>query len=199
MNYELEILCKNGSWEQIVNKVGKDTHLWNECLFFACIYGRTEIADLAIVRGANDFNNGLYYACRYGFMELVDMMIEFGANNWNLGYKGACNGGYREIVRFMVEKGVTNYHEGFMYACFYGYKDIVQYIMSIYRYAKESLWLHHGVCLYRWVDMIKYVYGKSLKDYRDMYDMKHVLCNVTIDNIEQIKVKLFDRNLFVVN
>lgn len=79
----------------------------NAGLIYACNGGNTNIVQLMIERGANNWDYALSGACEYGHMDIVEHMIEKGATDWNWGLFYSCKGGHMAIVRLMIEKGAT--------------------------------------------------------------------------------------------
>ena len=49
----------------------------------------------------------MYVACLTGNMEQVELAIQKGATNWNSGLAEACRGGQMEMAEFMIRKGAT--------------------------------------------------------------------------------------------
>ncbi len=55
----------------------------NDCLAFACEFGREKIAKMMLKLGATDVEDGLVLACQNNEKEMCELMIKHGACNWN--------------------------------------------------------------------------------------------------------------------
>lgn len=112
-----------------------DSNEWNECLYGACKGGHLELAELAISKGATDFNLGLYGACAVGHLGLAELMISKGAEDFNRGLHGACHKGHFELATFMICKGATNFNHGLYGACYGGRLELAKFM--IFKGAKD--------------------------------------------------------------
>lgn len=87
---------------------------YNEYMFDACIYGRTNIVKLMIEYGADNWNDGLYYACKCGGdsgVEIIKLMVQHGANDWNKGLRGSQKGNSVKTAELMIQYGANNFEE----------------------------------------------------------------------------------------
>jgi ankyrin repeat protein len=207
MSYSLEkLLCERGSLEDIVNS--SDELDWSECLVHACNYNRKDVAKLAISNGANvNAQDLVYNMCIHGDIEMVNILIENGLSDRYFRYVflSACNYGHRDIAKLMMDKGIDDYKEGLRSACIDGFKDIVQDILSRYKCAYMTFDVFYAIFVHRWVDMIcKRVYFNStahyyIKNIKKCYDVFEVFETSVGDQISNMNIKLFDRNLFCVS
>ena len=81
----------------------------------------------------------LWISCQRGSTEIVNLLISKGENEWSCGLGGACEGGNIEIIKLMMSKGATkceycgvdhgfDYWYDLMYTtikCINGYKFVI--------------------------------------------------------------------------
>jgi hypothetical protein len=89
-------------WIDVIN-----SREWNWGLYGACKGGHLSLANLIIIKGANNWNSGLRGACVGGHLELANLMISKGANDWDWALTGACNGDHINLVITMILEGAT--------------------------------------------------------------------------------------------
>lgn len=95
--------CYRGDHLSIIKS--KKNELWlNQGFRSACKGGHKELAELMIIKGADDYNIGLYNTCRGGHKELVELMIIKGASDWNRARNAGRQGGHQELVELMIPK-----------------------------------------------------------------------------------------------
>jgi hypothetical protein len=164
-----------------------------------------------------------YYVCRRGDMSSVISMINNGENNWNGGLIGACAGGHRYIVKLLIDKGATAWLYIFNNACKSGdlvivkmivdkcgnmlnkyewwlgmvhalrqkHKDVAEFLLPNCTLDRRIIFLAGSIDL-----IVRIVYKTVLNDIRVIrFDVVEFLKEPLEMNC-QVKVKLFDRNLF---
>ena len=58
----------------------------------------------------------MLYAVRAGHTNIVELMLEAGADDYNWAASEAAKNGYTDIVKLMLDMGATNYREALYYA-----------------------------------------------------------------------------------
>ncbi len=102
----------------------------NAELYTACLKGDIEMVELAIKKGAYDFNIGLQNACRGGHKEIVELMIRKGADNYNYGMRYASEGGHLDIIELMIEKGAKHFTWSLLAACVRDHNHIMKLMLD---------------------------------------------------------------------
>lgn len=93
--------------------------------------GNTELIDLFISRGANEWNDALEYAAMGGYKNIIDFLIQKGANNWQNGLNGATAGGQNKLIDFFISKGAEIGLHVELIAKSSGNKDTIAYIEKL--------------------------------------------------------------------
>ena len=136
--------CENGDLEMISYTITTQ-NFWNVpyvCsvgLTYACNFGRLNVIEFLISKGANNLDDGLAGACICGHLNVIEFLILKGANNWNRGLASACKGGHFEVVKLMISKGANFWNWGLNCACQYGHMEIAE--LMIFKGAKYDY--HH--------------------------------------------------------
>lgn len=94
-------------------------------LAHACLEGNKKMVELAISKGANDWDWGLTNACRGGHKEIALLMISKGATCLKWGLIIACGEGHKELAELMISKGANNLQAGLEHACMKNRKALV--------------------------------------------------------------------------
>lgn len=153
--------CKNNNLDEICKIASQRGYNW--VLREACVERCINIINLAIEKGANDFDQALYGACEGGNMEIVNLMIEKGAK---IGYSilfWACLGGHIEIINLMIKKGAKNFNDGFYGACQGGDMRIVE--LMIGKGANDFNLGLYGACLRGHMNIVLYMIEKGANNY----------------------------------
>lgn len=129
----LEDVCERGDFKMakfvIKNCINeKNNNRFRNGFISACMGGYTEIVELMITNGVNDWNAGLRYACRGGHFEIVEFLISKGADDWYDGFDSACKKKSVEIAKFMISKGV-DLDFALITASEYSFLEIVKFII----------------------------------------------------------------------
>lgn len=77
--------------------------LWDLVLCEACSVGRTQVAGLAISRGATCLNEALFHACRSDQLQAATMLLARGATNALDCLRTACLWGQFDVAKFLME------------------------------------------------------------------------------------------------
>lgn len=77
-------------------------------LYWGAYYGNFEIVNLAINKGATNFNVGLSQAASSGNLELVKYFIDIGANDFDSALFEACSNNDLQIAQLLIQNGASN-------------------------------------------------------------------------------------------
>jgi len=102
-------------------------------LNYACQWGRHDIVQFMLKKGATDYSTALCSACTGGQMDLVQLMIKKGVTSYAYehGLRCACLSGHLQIAQFMVDKGASNYEPSLLAACSGGNADLAQLMLAL--------------------------------------------------------------------
>ena len=95
----------------------------------ACEANNTNLVDLMISLGANNFDMGLMHACKRGNMGFATYMISKGGNI-NCGLYSACSNGHKNLIDHFSSLENINLNSGLDGACHGGNKEIIDYIIE---------------------------------------------------------------------
>lgn len=99
--------CENGHFEivkwVVEHGIYNNVIGFNNGLSSAFLLGHTQIAQLLIEKGANNYNQILTNACMNGRINLAKLMIDYGADNFNYGLQMACITNNLQIAKLMIE------------------------------------------------------------------------------------------------
>jgi ankyrin repeat protein len=223
-NHGLYGACRSGRKEVVELMIHYGADDWNLGLNGACVSGNRDVIELMMQNGADDVNLGLRSACVGGHLDIVKMMIDRGASNLNEGLRNACFYNNVDVVRYLVGEGAVCY-SSLKYACYHGLVDIVRMLLDggrvvdwvggffeacvigerkivdlfLERYDKcykEEI-LYRSACDYRWIDLLcRTVCMHYSSDLSLGYDILDVFEKEKKRKVSDIKVKLFDVNLF---
>ena len=143
MNYypiqktELDVFANNGKHIDLIHRQAR----WSlkKRLFDACLCGNIEIVNLAISRGAEDWNDGFVGACIGGHLKIVELMQPkiSDRNSMIRGFNEACKNRQRAIVdylltlqKFLDIGGDDIFPSGLFSACVGGDMEIIQLMIN---------------------------------------------------------------------
>lgn len=202
LNNGLAGACVRGDLDIVKKLISSGADDLNGGLHRACAMGHVEIIRFLIDQGAYELNRGLRCVCIYGYKEIVDLLIEKGANDWNSGLINACFYGYIDIARLMLDKGASGWKAGLSEACRSSRRDIVDMFLERYDDAYKDINVFVAACENRWIDLICQSIYLHYDDYFDescwlekQYDFMDIFEKKDCENIVDIRVKMFDRNL----
>jgi len=95
------------------------------------------LVDIAIARGARDWNHGMYNAALGGHLDLVKFFITFGTNDWDMGMVRAIQGMRndrasrgRRLIDFFIKKGANYWNWYMIEAATEGQTDLVHFFIN---------------------------------------------------------------------
>lgn len=119
--------AEKGCREIIDLAIGKGANNWNLGMSMAIQKNHSNLIDFFIEKGANDWNWGMIIAALTGNQKLVEFFIIKGANNWNKGLVNATMGNHQELVEFFIMKGADDLEEGMKIAISCDYEGLVEF------------------------------------------------------------------------
>jgi hypothetical protein len=103
----LDTAAECGQLDIVNLAIEKGATNFNSALYGACYRGRINVVHLMLEKGATAFNDCLYGACRRGHLEIAKLILDKGATNLNECLYAACGGDHVEVVKLLIEKGAT--------------------------------------------------------------------------------------------
>lgn len=111
-------------------KVNAHGGLHNTPLAAASYGGHTQIVNLLLDWGADDYNTALYKASSAGHTWIVQMMLDRGADDYNGALRAVSSGDSVRIVQILLDQGANDYNEALCRASSRGHIQIVQMMLD---------------------------------------------------------------------
>ena len=103
----------------------------NICLYGGALTKDMDMVNLAIEKGANNFEEGLKFACQNGDIEMIKLMRKCGAKNVNNGLLSAISSDKIELAEFLIGEGANNFDEALVCACHKGHLGLIEQLIKL--------------------------------------------------------------------
>ena len=103
----------------------------NICLYGGALTKDMDMVNLAIEKGANNFEEGLKFACQNGDIEMIKLMRKCGAKNVNNGLLSAISSDKIELAEFLIGEGANNFDEALVLACQKGHLGLIEQLIKL--------------------------------------------------------------------
>lgn len=123
--------ARQGHWEECMIYMGNDD---NDIIYGAFHGGHQFMAEFMMARHKpSDYNINvcLLKACQSGDINTVNLAIYRGADDWNYGLIGACRNGRIDIAGYMIARGATCIDKCLIEAAENGHLDICEYLITL--------------------------------------------------------------------
>ena len=127
----------------------------------ACYAGNRRVMDVALRRGASNFEDALFGACYGANVELVEELWPKAAEYCMRGLEGACMAGSEELAALMVERGASVDLFAVQAACMGGNKKLVEKLLLKER---EEMWSFNGACIGKNKEIVEMLVARTEND-----------------------------------